>query len=79
MESGHLTLLAYQYVHQPENIAELWCPKFLQGFSTYAWLIKSLAVWFNSISRRLSFPGGQSGSKSLPFIHMVTSTHPDAL
>jgi hypothetical protein len=32
MESGHVTILAYKCVYQPESGTEFWCPEFLMGF-----------------------------------------------
>ena len=57
--------------------------RFYWGFITQARLIKSLATWLNSIARPPFLPGGQAGSQSQPYNHvvvfLVTSLHPKAI
>lgn len=44
VESGHATLLAHQYVHQPEVPMSVAVQSFYWGFIANACLIKSLAM-----------------------------------
>lgn len=68
------------FVHQGCS-TEYWWTEFLWDFVTWAWLIKSLAAWLNSISSPLPFLESwpdQFIPLNIWLVFLVTSPHPEA-
>lgn len=86
MESGHVTLLALQCIHQPGSCIQLQCPKFLLGFHHLGMvnLIISYIIELNLQPFYTPLPAAPGGAGSSPkpvpmcLVFLVTSLHPES-
>lgn len=71
VESKHISLLAHQYVHQPESSTELYCVEFLFSFH-YSGIVDGMIGLVMKLLQPPVLSGGLVGPNFKPAKHVVS-------